>query len=54
VSETKPICELCKKVGEDKNYFWVADQRGKGGKLCHVSCLEGIKEATNNFGRGNG
>jgi hypothetical protein len=52
--ETKPKCKLCGKVGEDKYYFWVADHRGKGGKLCHMSCLEGIKKATNNLGRGNG
>ena len=49
---TKPKCELCGKVGEDKYYFWVADKRGKGGKLCHLSCCKEVEKATNNFGRG--
>ena len=48
----KPICSVCKKTGDDKYYFWTPDKRGKGGQLSHLSCLEGIRKATNNFGRG--
>jgi hypothetical protein len=47
---TKPICQLCRKVGEDKYYYWLADKRGKGGKLCHLRCCERISELLNKNG----
>jgi hypothetical protein len=50
----KPKCSLCKKVGEDRYYYWMPSQRGKGGLLGHLSCFDQVRKATNNFGKGEG
>lgn len=42
--DIKPKCALCKQVGEDKYYYWVADKRGKGGKWFHLTCALSVQK----------
>lgn len=45
MNDTKPICCLCKKIGDEKVYWWISDKRGKTGKLAHMSCCYDIQKA---------